>query len=684
MLAGVPAAPRSRGPLVLVVLGALVLAGAVAAWSARRGLAEGALSWALRSRGVAPVQVTVSALGPGHLRLEDLRLGEPPDLAVERVEAAWSPGSLARGRLESLRVAGAELRGTLGEEGLRLGALDPLLGGEEDAGGAGESAAGPPPLPALPARTLELERARATIDTPRGPATLDARLHSGETDGAFELRGSVAAALAGSRLEAEIRGSGPPDALRGRLGLAFEPAPEPGALAVRLDPWRADVDVALAAGALTAEMAPVPFGLRTGDAEDAVRVEGETPGLDLRWDTAGLSLETRDGRVALPGLGAEAVGLAVEAAQAPGEPLPRGRVRVGRIADTRTVARFPALAVDGRFEPGERGLAFALAAADPFGRVGVDAEGSHGPDTGSGRAQVHLRTLRFEPGGVQPDALSPVLAGLVSEFTGQVIAAGSLRWGGEEGLRGGLDVALRDVSGVAGPARLRGLHGTVRVEGPPPHTPPEQQLFVGLVDVGLPLEQVLVTWSLRRDGRVELDATAGFAGGRVHASGVVDPTAETQRLVLDAEDVDLAELLERVNLAGLTGEGRLAGRIPLVRRGDTLAIDQGVLRAQEPGVLRYGGGVLPAGQAGVQILRRALQNLHYEKLEIRVDGTTTGSADVTIHLVGANPDYQEGRPVDYTLNLDARLADLVRTAVGAYQVPQRIQERLEKVAGGTP
>jgi hypothetical protein len=49
---------------------------------------------------------------------------------------------------------------------------------------------------------------------------------------------------------------------------------------------------------------------------------------------------------------------------------------------------------------------------------------------------------------------------------------------------------------------------------------------------------------------------------------------------------------------------------------------------------------------------------------------------------GANPEFQDGRPVELNLNLEARLADLVRDATAAYRVPDVVEERLRAFSEG--
>ena len=80
---------------------------------------------------------------------------------------------------------------------------------------------------------------------------------------------------------------------------------------------------------------------------------------------------------------------------------------------------------------------------------------------------------------------------------------------------------------------------------------------------------------------------------------------------------------------------------------------------------------------GIEQLLGALDDFHYDALEIRVDGDTRGEVEVVIHLGGFNPNFQRGRRVELNLNVEARLADLVRAGLFAYRVPEVILKKLE-------
>ena len=72
----------------------------------------------------------------------------------------------------------------------------------------------------------------------------------------------------------------------------------------------------------------------------------------------------------------------------------------------------------------------------------------------------------------------------------------------------------------------------------------------------------------------------------------------------------------------------------------------------------------------------AFSDFRFEALDARLDGELDGEVRVGLHVRGANPGFQDGRPVELNLNLEARLADLVRAGRASYRVPEVVEERL--------
>ncbi len=312
----------------------------------------------------------------------------------------------------------------------------------------------------------------------------------------------------------------------------------------------------------------------------------------------------------------------------------------------------------------------------------IGFSGQHELETKRGALDLELAPITFVGGKLQPADLSPILDGVIDQAEGGIALDGRLTW--QDGqLASDIDLLIDELGFMIGPARLSRINSVITFDGlAPPTTPRDQLLSVGLLDVGLPLTDGLVSMQLRPDGLLDIDQLAWrLADGEIRAepfsfgSDIKDLT-----LMLKAEQLDLNALLGLTPLTELTGEGRIDGTLPLTI-GEAAAIDGGVLDATGPGVLRYTPssipGVLQAGGESVRLMLQALENFRYDALKITLDGRTDGATAIGLHLKGANPDLHDGHPVEFNLNLEGNLASLVQTNLDNYQIPYRIRERLQ-------
>jgi len=266
--------------------------------------------------------------------------------------------------------------------------------------------------------------------------------------------------------------------------------------------------------------------------------------------------------------------------------------------------------------------------------------------------------------------------------SGQIAIDGDLTWS-SDGIAGALAVLVDQLAFTSGPAHLEQVNGVIQLDRPwPPSTPPGQQLAIGLLDLGLPLTDGLTTFQVVAGPRIDVSQLEWrLAGGTARAEPFsLGSVLEGTDVTLRAEQLDLGALLALTKLDGLSGEGRLDGVLPIRLSGGAASIEGGKLAATAPGVLRYASGAVPAalqsGGEGVDLLLQALENFHYEALRITLDGRTDAAMDIGLHLGGANPDLYDGHPVEFNLDLEGELGDILRQGVASYQIPDRVRERM--------
>jgi hypothetical protein len=150
---------------------------------------------------------------------------------------------------------------------------------------------------------------------------------------------------------------------------------------------------------------------------------------------------------------------------------------------------------------------------------------------------------------------------------------------------------------------------------------------------------------------------------------------------LTAERLSLEEIFRLTRLDGLSGDGTMHGTLPITVAGAEAVIAGGELVSDGPGWVRYRPAEAPAAlQAGgenVNLLLQALENFRYDQLRLTIDGRTDAEMDVGLHIKGANPDLYDGHPIELNLNLEGALANVLRSGLAGYQIPERIRERMQ-------
>ena len=332
------------------------------------------------------------------------------------------------------------------------------------------------------------------------------------------------------------------------------------------------------------------------------------------------------------------------------------------------------------------GWAFTGSAKDAFDRISLTMEGRHNVARGTGSATLKLAPIEFIPNVRQPVDYFPWLAGVAEDVSGSVALAGDISWDSEV-VTSTLELAVRNLSATTAAASFDRINGVIAVDGLSPFTtPPGQQVAVAGIEAGLPLTDGLLTFRIAPGPKLEI------AGGELHlAGGTVDvepltlDTAPGRRdAVLRVEGVDLGEMLALAGVDGLTGEGRMSGRIPVAVENNDVIITGGVLDSEAPGSLSYAPLSPPAALQGqgetVSLALAALTNFQYETLRLTVDRLAGGEMTVAMHVRGKNPDFYDGYPVEFNLNVSGQLDRVLRDSLAGYRVPDTIRERLNEFA----
>jgi len=328
----------------------------------------------------------------------------------------------------------------------------------------------------------------------------------------------------------------------------------------------------------------------------------------------------------------------------------------------------------------------------PSGARLGEGDGVHNVASAKGDSTFRFDDIVFEKGGLQPNELAPALKGVVAQAVGAADGEVAFRWDPQGGVRSSAKAQLENFD-FAGPTRIVtrtfGLNADLAFATLwPASTDGPQTVVVEGIDFGaLQLARGEVVFDLPGDetlrvGRAAFPWFGGVLGVYDANASLADGEATAP---IRAEHIDLGQILEFVDVKGLSGEGVLSGVLPLVVEDSRARIENGVLRAEGPGALRYvGAAPANAEQTGEQgrIAFELLRDLRYESLHIDVNGPLDGRVKFEIQFEGTGEMTAAGQrvrvPVNYNINLEAALLDLMKQA----NLSRDIQLQIERAVQG--
>lgn len=309
------------------------------------------------------------------------------------------------------------------------------------------------------------------------------------------------------------------------------------------------------------------------------------------------------------------------------------------------------------------------------GKEALRFDGSHTLKGGCGEATLTMQQAlsvlgtQLQP---RPPALAPLVMG-----SGEADARLTLNWCAPPNLKfdakGTLHVRDATIGwekalaqGVQATAQLDGLHplrGRIQLAAQ------RGQLATGTELADLDLDLALTGPALQVNA-----LSLNMLGGSIHSETTTLPWPLTDKtLPLELRQIDVSQLLELFKVNGLSGSGRLNGVLPLTYRDGALEVHDGLLNSTGAGTLKYAPSLEIPDNPGLQ----ALRNLHFQKLGMRINYASNGAYRTESTLEGSNPDFYDGYPVRFSLNINGELPGLFRSALFSGDFNRHILEQLQ-------
>lgn len=310
----------------------------------------------------------------------------------------------------------------------------------------------------------------------------------------------------------------------------------------------------------------------------------------------------------------------------------------------------------------------------------------HNLVSGLGNLKFNLTPIHFTPGGIQLSNLLPALD-QITNMHGVIHAHAQVDWSKEKVQKSDGTIAIDNLSFTHPALKIEGLSAHVNFDKLLPiSTPPQQKIHIQTIDPGIPLDNLNIVYQIENSRnnqpRIRLEDTrlAILDGILAIEPVTIDPLSEDTKITLTLNNIDLKHLFDSIEIEGLAGEGRLAGRIPILLNNRQITIDESRLMAKSPGILRFqsekASQMLADAGSEMNLVLDILQDFHYSELSLSIDKTAEHDLTATLSLLGQNPAVKEGQMIRLNINLASNLDKILKAISLGYSVSNKILKDL--------
>jgi hypothetical protein len=295
-------------------------------------------------------------------------------------------------------------------------------------------------------------------------------------------------------------------------------------------------------------------------------------------------------------------------------------------------------------------------------------------DSGLGNVKISIPSLRFVPGGLQPEALLPELAAM-KDVNATISNNIQFSWSTSGMTNSNGYLLLKDATCKYQDITVFGLNAALTLNDLfSPTSPPGQTITVRNIDLGVPIKNLSIAYQIQATDPLKIaieQARASLIGGTMSiAPAIIDPTSSHVDTIIQVADLDLGILFGLIKVQGLSGTGRMDGSIPITIDGKHIAINKGQLSADAPGIIRFKSErvsqLLSGAGKEMALLLEALAEFHYSELTIKMDKSIKNDLVATLSLLGNNPHVKGGQLFRLNINLESNIDQILNSIAQGY------------------
>ena len=327
--------------------------------------------------------------------------------------------------------------------------------------------------------------------------------------------------------------------------------------------------------------------------------------------------------------------------------------------------------------------------------VALSAQLEHALATGRGTLRGTLGPVIFDRAQFRLRQLLSPWSSPIDVTDGSVAVAFDAAWAedAQHHVRlqtGSAEIVAVNAAGQYGEITFAGLNTKMNVVAKGQEriaTSRPAEITIASVNTGVEVTNIALTvqgeWDLREAlPVVEWRAlSCELLGGMVTSQGVrADLANPPYAFTLIVRQLDLQKVLSLEQQKGLEGTGLLDGSIPVTVTAHGVSVKNGQFEARPPGgVIRYRGSpeatkAVTQANANMQLVLQAINNFHYNVLQVGAQYADDGTLNLMARLEGRNPDQKKGPPIHFNLTVQENIPALLKTL----RLVQDIEESMRK------
>ena len=234
-----------------------------------------------------------------------------------------------------------------------------------------------------------------------------------------------------------------------------------------------------------------------------------------------------------------------------------------------------------------------------------------------------------------------------------------------------LSLKLTEMSGKYRDTLFSGAE--IRVGGAgfvPLRLPKPIEIRIAELNPGLPIREISgklqVSYKKKRLKLRGSDVSAHLLNGRLEVPQLTfDMSGRKGQTSVLLKRLDLAEIVKLYPQKAIFASGTVSGKLPVNFFPTGVTISSGSIHSDSNGVLRATlfdtQETSTALEKSLGIAASALENYHYDSLEAAADLDRAGDLQLQLSLKGKNPEFQNGRPIHFTVTVNENIPALLKS-----------------------